>query len=143
MSMAENGNKVKVHYTGKLTDGTVFDSSVEREPFEFTIGQGQVIPGFENGVVGMKVSEKKDVNIPSADAYGDQNKELVFTFPKNDLPQEVSPEVGQQLQMKNQNGQIVNVIIANVDDANIYLDANHPLAGKDLNFEIELLEILS
>ena len=141
MEKTRNGDTIKVHYTGKLNDGTVFDSSQEHEPLEFTIGSGQVIPGFDKGVVGMELNEKKSLNIPASEAYGDRKEELIIEVPKTELPDGFNPEEGQQLQMKNQDGQTFAVIVSEIRENSIKLDANHPLAGEDLNFDIELVEI--
>lgn len=139
---AEPGQTVKVHYTGKLTDGQVFDSSRERgEPLEFTLGQGQIIPGFEKAVVGMRVGETKVSTFPPEEAYGPANPELKIQFPREQFPNDITPEVGLQLYMTQANGQPAPVTIAEVDEKSIVLDANHPLAGKDLTFEIELVEV--
>lgn len=136
------GDTVKVHYTGKLNDGEVFDSSVPRgEPLQFTLGQGQIIKGFEQAVLGMKVGEKKAETFPPEMAYGTPREELKFQFPKEKLPEGLSPEVGQQLYMTQANGQPAPVTVAAVDEANVTLDANHPLAGKELTFEIEVVDI--
>ena len=141
MKKAEKGDKVKVHYKGTLEDGTVFDSSENRDPLEFTIGSGQLIPGFDKGVTGMEINEKKTINIPAAEAYGERKDNLVLDIPKADLPEGLSPEEGQQLQMKNQEGQSFVVTVTDIQDSSITIDANHPLAGKDLTFDIELVEI--
>ena len=141
MSTAKKGDKVKVHYTGKLTDGTIFDSSVEREPIEFELGAGQMIAGFDKAVDGMSIGEKKVAEIPSAEAYGDKRDDMMVPVPNDKVPADIKPEVGMQLSMQQPNGQALPVVIAEVNDDNIVLDANHPLAGKDLSFEIELVEI--
>lgn len=141
MKKAENGNTIKVHYTGKLNDGTVFDSSQDREPLEFTIGSGQVIPGFDKGVLGMELNEKKTVNIPVAEAYGERREDLIIDVPKTEIPEDLKPEVGKQLQMQNQEGQTFVVVVSEIKENSVQLDANHPLAGEDLNFDIELVEI--
>ena len=143
MTIAESGNTVKVHYTGKLKeDGAVFDSSLERnEPLEFTLGQGNMIPGFESAVSGMKVGDTKVADIPVDAAYGQRRDDMVLEVPKSDVPDNISPEVGQRLAVQQKDGQSIPVTITNVSDASITLDANHPLAGKDLVFEIELLEV--
>lgn len=138
---AEKGNTVKVHYTGTLNDGSVFDSSKERDPLEFQIGSGALIPGFENGVIGMAIEEVKEVNIPAAEAYGERNEELLFGVPISEVPEGLNPQVGQSLQIQNAEGQLHVVVVQEITDSEIKLDANHPLAGKDLKFEIELLEI--
>ena len=141
MSKVKEGDTVKVHYTGTLTDGTVFDTSAEREPLEFTLGQGQLIPGFEKAVVGMNVGDSTEVEISSDDAYGESREDLVISVPKDQLPDDVEPQVGMQLQVNQQDGQPIPVRITDVGEENLTLDANHPLAGQDLKFEIELVEI--
>jgi peptidylprolyl isomerase len=142
MQQAQQGDKVKVHYHGTLRTGETFDSSEGREPLEFTVGSGQVIRGFEEGVKGMSVGEKKTVEIPVEDAYGEKNQELVIEFPKAQFPTDMSPEVGQQLMMSNGSGQSFPVVIKEVKEESVLLDANHPLAGQDLVFDIELVEIV-
>ena len=141
MAQAKQGDKVKVHYTGKLDDGTVFDSSKEREPLEFAIGDKKVIPGFEEAVIGMDIGEKKTVKLEAEKAYGPYRKELVMVVEKKQLPQDMKPEVGQQLQIKQEKNPPIIVTITKVSDNDVTLDANHPLAGKDLTFEVELVEI--
>jgi FKBP-type peptidyl-prolyl cis-trans isomerase 2 len=142
MQQAQNGDKVKVHYQGTLRTGETFDSSEGREPLEFTVGSGQVIKGFEEGVKGMSVGEKRTVEIPVEDAYGEKNQELIIEFPKTQFPQDMNPEVGQQLMMSNGSGQSFPVTVKEVKDDSVLLDANHPLAGQDLVFNIELVEIV-
>ena len=139
----KDGDTVKVHYTGKLTeDGTVFDSSREREPLEFTLGEGQLIPGFEDAVIGMEEGDDTTVELESGDAYGERREDLELEVAKEDLPEEVDPKEGMQLQMKQQeNGQAIPVQITAVEDDYVELDANHPLAGQDLTFDIELIEL--
>ncbi|MDZ7773686.1 MAG: peptidylprolyl isomerase [Balneolaceae bacterium] len=141
MSQVEDGNTVKVHYTGTLDDGTVFDTSREREPLEFTLGNGQLIPGFEKAVIGMEVGESTEVSIESDDAYGERRDDLELDVSMSDLPDDIDPQVGMQLQMQQQDGNAIPVQITEVKDESVTLDANHPLAGQDLNFEIELIEI--
>jgi FKBP-type peptidyl-prolyl cis-trans isomerase 2 len=141
MQQAQNGDKVKVHYHGKLRSGDTFDSSQGREPLEFTLGSGQVIKGFDDGVTGMKVGDKKTVEIPVADAYGEKNEEMLIEFPKNQFPPELNPEPGMQLMMNNGQGQQFPVNIVEVKEESVVLDANHPLAGQDLIFDLELVEI--
>lgn len=143
MSTAKKGNTVKVHYTGKFESGEVFDTSVNRDPLEFIVGNGQVIKGFDEAVVGMEVGEKKTVNIPSEEAYGPHMDELVFNFDRKDLPEDLNPEIGQRLQMVTGDGKRINVTVTAISEKDITLDANHPLAGKNLIFEIELVEILN
>jgi FKBP-type peptidyl-prolyl cis-trans isomerase 2 len=137
--MIKNGSTVQVHYTGKLTDGTTFDSSVGRSPFKFQIGSNEVIPGFEQGLMGKIVGEKVTISIPFNDAYGEVRNDLIVNVPKNQLPGEV--EVGQTLQASNE-GQSFNVEVKEVYDDYVVIDGNHPLAGKDLIFDIEVLEIM-
>jgi len=141
MTQAKLNDKVSVHYTGKLDDGTVFDSSVQREPLEFTVGEGQVIPGFENAVVGMETGDSKTVRIPADEAYGQRRDDMLIEVERDQFPPHIEPEVGQQLQVRQANGQPVVVSVAEVSDDNVTLDANHPLAGQDLTFEIELVHI--
>jgi peptidylprolyl isomerase len=142
MQQAQNGDKVKVHYHGKLRSGETFDSSEGREPLEFTVGSGQVIKGFDDGVTGMQVGDKKTVEINVEDAYGEKSEDMIIEFPKEQFPGDMSPEVGQQLMMSNGSGQSFPVTIMEVRDESVLLDANHPLAGQDLIFDIELVEIV-
>lgn len=143
MSQVKKDDTVKVHYTGKLEDGQVFDSSVERgEPIKFTMGQGEWIPGFEKGLIDMKVKEKKTVHIPKEDAYGTTREELVHEVPKSQLPEDIKPEVGMGLVSKTQNGEDINLVVKDVKEDTIVGDGNHPLAGKDLTFELEVVEIM-
>jgi peptidylprolyl isomerase len=140
--VAQNGDTVQVDYTGKLADGTVFDSSSGREPLEFTLGSDQVIPGFEKAVLGMKVGEKKTVRIPADEAYGQHADELVIQVPREKLRSDSEPAVGQVLQVTGQDGKpFYFTITAISDNGTITLDANPPLAGKDLTFDIELVKI--
>lgn len=141
MSTVEEGSTVKVHYTGKLKDGQVFDTSEEREPLEFEMGAGQMIPGFEKAVLGMEKDESKTVEIESDEAYGDVNDQLFLEVPKSELPDDIDPEVGMQLQVQQEEGKEVPVQITEVKDSSITLDANHPLAGKDLVFDIRIVDI--
>jgi peptidylprolyl isomerase len=141
MAQAKHGDTVKVHYTGKLEDGTVFDTSTEREPLEFTIGEGSIIPGFEKAVVGMDKGQSKTEVIPTEQAYGPYQEEMVVTIDRKQMPAEIAPEIGQQLNIQQPNGQVLPVIITDVSDATVTLDANHPLAGEDLTFDIQLVEI--
>ena len=140
-AQAKIGDTVKVHYTGTLEDGSVFDTSLDREPLEFTIGQGQLIPSFEQAVIGMTVGESKTVNIPVEQAYGPYNEELIFVIDRDELLEGMNPEVGQQLQAQQPDGQTRIVTVIDISEISITVDANHPLAGKDLTFEIKLLEI--
>jgi len=139
--MAQDGNTVKIHYTGTLNDGTVFDTSTGREPLEFTLGEGKVIPGFENAVKGMRLGESKSVTIPADEAYGEHRADLVLEFGRESLPEGLNPQVGEQLQMKDPGGRTIVVPVTAVSDNTITVDANHPLAGKDLTFQLELVSI--
>ena len=141
MSEASQGNTVKVHYTGKLEDGTVFDSSRDRDPLEFQIGQGQIIPGFEEAVVGMSPGETKTTTVPAEKAYGERRDDMQSVVPKDRLPDDLEPEVGQTLQAKNEEGQVIPVRVVGVGDDEVTLDANHPLAGENLTFDIEVVEV--
>lgn len=142
MTQAKDGDTVKIHYTGTLGDGTVFDSSSGRDPLQFTLGSGQVIPGFEEAVLGMSTGDSKNVTIPSDKAYGPRNEDLIMPVPRDQVPADINPEVGQRLQMSGPGGEPILVVVADVTDEQILLDANPPLAGEDLNFDIELVEIV-
>ena len=141
MSQAKETDRVKVHYTGSLEDGTVFDSSKDRSPLEFTIGEGKIIKGLEEAVVGMSPGESKTAKIPAEAAYGPRREEMVVAFSRDRLPADIEPEVGQQLQLQKQTGETIPVIVSSVSEAEVVLDANHPLAGKDLMFDIQLVEV--
>lgn len=138
---ASNGDKVQIHYTGRLGDGTVFDSSEGRDPLEFTIGAGQVIAGFDAAVSGMEAGERKTVTIEHAQAYGPRRKELVVEVPRDDLPDGLDPEVGQQLQMSTKDGNTFPVTVAETREDALLIDANHPLAGQDLTFDLHLVTV--
>jgi len=141
MTQAKSGDTVRIHYTGTLKDGSVFDSSEGRDPLEFQLGSGQVIPGFDEGVSGMEVGEKKTVEIPCDQAYGPIHPEAMQDVPRAEIPDDIPLDLGTQLQMQAPNGQTMMVTVANVTDEKVTLDANHPLAGKDLTFALELVEI--
>lgn len=141
MTEVKNGDTVRIHYTGTLTDGSVFDSSEGRDPLEFTVGSGQVIAGMDAGLPGMVVGDKKRLEIPSADAYGPLNPEARQAIPREGIPDDIPLELGTQLQMQSPEGHVLPVTVVEVTDATVTLDANHPLAGKDLNFDIELVSI--
>jgi peptidylprolyl isomerase len=140
---AKEGDVVRVHYTGRLTDGTQFDSSVGREPLEFTVGAGQMIKGFDTGVRGMAVGEKKTIEIAPQDAYGERDDEAIIEFPASNIPEDMTLEPGMQLTLRNQFGQPIPVVVLEVKEEIVVMDANHMLAGKDLVFEVELVEIVA
>ena len=142
MAQAKAGDKVRVHYEGQLSDGTIFDSSLEREPIEFIIGQDTVIPGFEHAVIGMEAGESKDVSIPPEDGFGEFSEDLVVNIEKSILPPDINPELGMQLEVSSEEETPRVFTIANIAEDMITLDGNHPLAGKEIAFKIELLEIL-
>lgn len=138
----KNNDTIRVHYKGTLTNGELFDSSEGREPLEFQVGSGQVIPGFDTAVVDMEVGQEKSFLIPCDDAYGQRDERLIQEVPQEQLPQDLQPQVGMMLSSTLPNGQQIPVKITNVGESNITIDANHPLAGEDLNFEIKLVEII-
>lgn len=144
MAKVQKGDKVKVHYKGTLSNGQQFDSSEGREPLEFQLGSGMVIPGFDDGVTGMEVGEKKTIVINSEDAYGPVNEDLIIQFDRNNIPDNIPLEVGITLFMHPSNGseQEIPVIVREVTETHVTLDANHELAGQDLTFELELVEIV-
>ena len=142
MATAKSNDTVKVHYTGSLTDGTVFDSSADREPFEFTIGQGMVIPGFENAIIGMNEGDAKTVSIPAEEAYGPYQDELVAVVARSQVPPELEIEIGTILQVRSPEGGINRVMVKEITEENVTLDLNHPLAGQNLTFELKLVQIL-
>ncbi|MEJ2132000.1 MAG: peptidylprolyl isomerase [Gammaproteobacteria bacterium] len=142
MSTAEKGQTVRVHYTGTLEDGSQFDSSRGRDPLEFELGGNQVIPGFEAAIIGMSEGETQTITIASSEAYGARRQELVAEMPRDDIPDDISLQEGGQLQLRGEGGHPVRVTITEVREDVVVLDANHPLAGLDLTFEIELVEVL-
>jgi FKBP-type peptidyl-prolyl cis-trans isomerase 2 len=139
----QSGDTIKIHYHGRLSDGSTFDSSAGRSPLEFTVGSGAVIKGFDDGVQGMNVGEKKTIEIPFAEAYGPEDPTMIIEFPVERLPADLNPEIGMQLNMNNSSGEQFPVTITGITEQNIILNANHPLAGKDLIFDLELVEIVS
>lgn len=141
-SRAAQGDTVRVHYTGKLDDGTVFDSSRDGEPLEFTLGTGQVIPGFESAVLGLAVGESRSARLSPEDAYGERDDDMMLEVGRDMLPAGLDPKVGEMLTMQEPGGNVVQVVVAEVGPEAIVLDANHPLAGKPLTFELELVEIV-
>ncbi|MGH1331308.1 MAG: FKBP-type peptidyl-prolyl cis-trans isomerase [Paracoccaceae bacterium] len=141
MSEVKSGDKVAIHYKGTLDDGTVFDSSEGRDPLEFTVGSGQIIPGLDKAMPGMKVGEEKTVRAVAAEAYGDPHPNATQAVPRADIPAEIPLEVGMQLQMQSPDGQAIPVVVKEITEETVTLDANHPLAGQDLTFAIELVSI--
>lgn len=141
MSKVKADDTVQVHYTGKLKNGQVFDSTEGREPLKVTLGQGTLIPGFENGLIDMGINETKSITIPKDDAYGDVRQELFQSIPKTDIPETITPEVGMGLVAQGQDGSETQLRIAEVQEDHIVVDANHPLAGQDLIFELQVVEI--
>lgn len=142
MCQAKRGDSVRVHYTGKMRNGTKFDTSRDGDPLEFTIGDGKIIPGFEEIVIGMKQGDSKTVTVPSDEAYGPRRDDRIITVDRDRIPGDVKPNVGQHVHMHGQGGESIPAMITGVTEKSITLDANHPLAGQDLTFSIELVEIL-
>jgi len=142
MAQVKEGDVVRVHYTGKLTNGEQFDSSVGKEPLEFTVGAGQMISGFDAAMPGMNVGDKKTINIALEHGYGEKDEDAIIEFPKENIPADMKLEPGMPLTLSNQQGQPVPVIVVEVKDDVIVLDANHFLAGQELVFDIELVEIV-
>jgi peptidylprolyl isomerase len=143
MTQAATGQTVKVHYTGKLDDGTVFDSSVGKEPLSFTLGSGEVIAGFNNGVLGLTVNESKTVKIPATEAYGPHQAGMVVELPKTEIPPHLKLKPGQRVQVSAPQGGMMTLNVVAETETTITLDGNHPLAGKDLTFDLQLVEIQS
>lgn len=141
MSEAKSGDMVHVHYTGRLADGSVFDTSEGRDPLTFQLGKGMVVPGFEKAVTGMEVGEKKTVDFPSDEAYGPRLSQLTFTVPRENLPPGYDPQEGEMLRMETKDGRQMDVRVTSAGEESVQLDANHPLAGHDLTFEVELMKI--
>ena len=141
MAEVKSGDVVKVHYTGKLANGEQFDSSIGKDPLEFTVGAGQMIAGFDAALPGMKVGDKKTINIAAKDGYGEIDETAIIEFPKENVPADMKLEIGQQLTLSNEQGQPFPVVVKEVKDDIVILDANHFLAGKELVFDIELVEI--
>lgn len=142
MALAKMNDTVKVHYTGMLEDGTVFDSSFDREPLEFTIGEGMVIPGFEKGIIGMDVGETKEISVPPEEAYGEYREDMIIPVARQNIPPHINPEPGMVLQLHDPRGGVTFVRVLDMDENVVRLDANHPLAGKELHFKVKLMEIL-
>ena len=143
MSIAKYGSKVKVHYTGRLEDGSLFDSSVGGDPLEFTIGNGEVIVGFEEAIVGMNVGETREAKIMSDNAYGPYYEDKIMIVKKKELPEDLEPRVGKRLKARQPDDSVVNLLVKDVKEKTVTLDANHPLAGKNLIFKIDLIEVES
>lgn len=141
LTTAQNGSRVRVHYTGRLDDGEVFDSSEGGTPLSFTIGDGQVIPGFENGVIGMATGDTRTVHIPCGEAYGEHRSDGVMQVPRGEFPSDMPLEVGTSIQGQQSSGQTVTFTIKAVSDDSVTLDANHPLAGQDLTFDLTMVSI--
>ncbi|MCC1494453.1 peptidylprolyl isomerase [Cognatishimia sp. F0-27] len=141
MTQAKTGDTVRIHYTGTLQDGSTFDSSSGRDPLEFEVGSGQIIPGLDKAIPGMAVGDKKTVAVPADEAYGQSNPQAVQAVPRAEIPADIPLEVGGQLQVQTPTGQVMPVTVTEVTESEVTLDANHPLAGKDLTFAIELVEI--
>jgi peptidylprolyl isomerase len=141
MSQAKRGDTVHVHYTGRLDDGSVFDTSEGREPLTFQLGKAMVVPGFEKAVTGMAVGEKKTVTFPSDEAYGPRLEQLTFTVPRENLPSGYDPQEGEMLRMETKDGRQMDVVVTSAGEGSVKLDANHPLAGHDLTFDVELVKI--
>jgi peptidylprolyl isomerase len=143
MTEIKNGDVVRIHYTGRLTDGTEFDSSAGREPLEFEFGAGQIIPGIEHNVSNMEVGEKQTVTVPAEEAYGPRDDARVQAIPRTAIPEDVAVDVGTRLQANTPDGQPVNLTVVDLDDSSVTVDANHPLAGRDLVFDLELVEVIA
>ena len=141
MTQAQSGDRVKVHYTGRLADGTIFDTSMQREPLEFTLGGGDILPGFEQAVLGMTAGEAKTITIPAAHAYGPHQPARVMEIERHHLPPDLHPALGQHLHLQRQDGGTLEVVVTALTEEHITLDANHPLAGHDLIFDLQLVEI--
>ena len=141
MTQVKSGDTVRIHYTGTLTTGETFDSSEGREPLEFIVGSGQIIPGLDKALPGMTVGDKKTVEVPCAEAYGEASADAIQAIPRSEIPDHIPTEIGTQLQMQAPTGQVVPVTVVDANEEQVVLDANHMLAGKDLIFKIELVEI--
>jgi peptidylprolyl isomerase len=142
MTQVKDGDTVKIHYTGKLDDGTMFDTSADNDPLEFTVGKQEVIPGMESAVIGMEPGDEKTITIATDDAYGPYHEEMVLTVDRSEFPEDMAIEVDQQLSVELEDEQSIIVTVTEITDDNVTLDANHPLAGEDLTFDIQLVEIV-
>jgi len=143
MTQVKTGDTVRIHYTGTLETGETFDTSSGRDPLEFVVGSGQIIPGLDKALPGMAIGESKTVAVPCAEAYGETNPEARQDVPRDSIPAEIPVDPGTQLQMQTQTGQVIPVTVVEVTDEVVVLDANHPLAGKDLTFQIELVDVIA
>lgn len=141
MTQVKSGDTVRIHYTGTLADGTQFDSSAGRDPLEFAVGSGQIIPGLDKAIPGMAVGDKKQAVVPADEAYGQANPQACQAVPRSEIPDHIPLDLGTQLQVQTPDGQAMTVTVTEVTETEVTLDANHPLAGKDLTFDIELVEI--
>lgn len=141
MAQAQYGDEVTVHYTGKLEDGTVFDTSIDQSPLRFIMGDGQIIPGLEKAILGMNPGESKTIKVPMDEAYGPRREEMLLVVDRNEFPVHMKPEAGELVEMRHPDGQRITVPVIHISESSVTLDANHPLAGKDLTFDIQLLEI--
>ncbi len=142
MSQVKDGDTIKIHYTGRLDDGTTFDTSIDKDPLEFTVGKHDVIPGMEEAVIGMEPGGEKTITIASNDAYGPYHEEMVVVVDRSEFPEEMDIEIDQQLSVMLDDEQSIIVTVTEINDENVTLDANHPLAGEDLTFDIQLVEIV-
>jgi peptidylprolyl isomerase len=142
MALAKEGDMVKVHYTVKLGDGTIIGSTTNHEPLQFTIGEGQILPGFEQAVVGMNPGESKTIEVPADQSFGPHLDEMVVVIDRARLPGDFNPKIGEQVQFRQEDGQIATVLVTDVSGSSITIDANHPLSGKDLTFDIQFLEVV-
>jgi FKBP-type peptidyl-prolyl cis-trans isomerase 2 len=138
---AKAGDKLRIHYTGRLDDGTVFDQSEGRDPLEFTAGSGEIIPGLDRGVIGMAIGESREVTVPPEEGYGDRDEGRVQSVPREAIPDHIPTDPGTQLSVQTQEGQTVPVVVSNATESHVELDANHPLAGRTLKFDVTLVEI--
>ncbi len=138
---AKAGDKLRIHYKGRLDDGTVFDNSEGREPLEFTLGNSEIIPGLEKGLVGMEVGQTREVTVAPEEAYGNRDDQRIQSVPREAIPENIPTEPGTQLSMQTKDGQTIPVVVSNVSESHVELDANHPLAGQTLTFDVELVEI--
>jgi len=141
LAQAQYGDEVTIHYTGKLEDGTVFDTSTERSPLHFAIGDGQIIPGLERAILGMSPGESRTIRVPMDEAYGPRREEMILLVDRNEFPVHMKPEAGQLVEMRHPDGRRITVTVMDISQSRVTLDANHPLAGKDLTFDIQLLEM--